>query len=295
MSSVAGLEFDDDQPIALRRFSESKIWKYLRSGHRSVEGWLTPMSARIIAALLEDQARICVKGSVGEIGVHHGKLFLVAYLSLRENEHAFAIDVFENQDLNIDHSGKGDRAQFLGNLHRHAGSTDALTLIAENSLGILPDRILEEIGAARFISVDGGHTEECTRNDLLLAEACLVQGGIIVLDDYFNPHWPDVSVGAAAHALSGKATTKPFLITPNKIYFADSRYHEGYKKAVRAKFGRHYSRSGQMFESSVDIYALQGLGDLPSTVFQLIRDEVRMRTAPFPRAKLFIKNTLNRR
>ncbi|HEV2069230.1 MAG TPA: hypothetical protein VGR26_05515 [Acidimicrobiales bacterium] len=34
-------------------------------------------------------------GSVGEIGVHHGKLFLLAYLASRRDEAAFAVDVFE--------------------------------------------------------------------------------------------------------------------------------------------------------------------------------------------------------
>jgi len=53
-----------------------------------------------------------IRGSLGEIGVHHGLLFIVLALSSGPDEQLFAVDVFGRQDLNIDKSGKGSRTWF---------------------------------------------------------------------------------------------------------------------------------------------------------------------------------------
>jgi hypothetical protein len=262
---------------------------YLKGGHRGVEGWLTPLSAKVIAFLLDHQTTAGLRGAVGEIGVHHGKLFLIEYLSSQKEERAFAIDVFEQQELNLDQSGKGDRERFLENVKAHAGSADGLIVIASDSLKLTPEQILSQAGPARFISVDGGHTEECTRSDLRLAEACLAPGGIVLLDDYFNHHWPDVSVGAASHFLSPQAKTKPFLVTPNKVYFAEEQYHRVYQQAVHAAFASHYTRSCRMFGTTVDIYVLEGVRTISKSVAGLIADEARIRLARHPKLAELVK------
>ena len=50
---------------------------YLESGIGKVKGWLSPTTASILAQLLVEQARAGRGGDVCEIGVHHGRLFLV--------------------------------------------------------------------------------------------------------------------------------------------------------------------------------------------------------------------------
>jgi len=294
MNTIAEILPDAGSVASAGRFSADRTARYLAAGHRSVEGWLTPLSARVLAFLLAEQSRIGVRGSVGEIGVHHGKLFLLAYLATRTDERAFAVDVFDMQEFNLDHSGKGDRERFLANVQRHAGSTDGLVVITADSLKLTPQRLLDEAGRARFISVDGGHTEDCALNDLRLAEGCLAEGGIILLDDYFNHHWPDVSVGAARHFLSADARTKPFLVTPNKVFFAEPRYHGLYQKAVRERFQPSFNNSARMFGSAVDIYLIEGLRGIGGAISSLIADEARMRLARSPRLKTFVKSIMRR-
>ena len=298
MSVVAESELygllDGARPASQRRFPESRTSKYLRGGHRSVEGWLTPFSGQTIALLLEEQSRTGVRGSVGEIGVHHGKLFLIEYLSTRTDESAFAIDLFEQQQFNVDESGKGDRERLMENINRHAGSVAGLIVMPGDSRRLTAGQIIERAGRARFFSVDGGHTEECTRNDLSIAEACLADGGIVVLDDYFNHLWPDVSVGAASYFLSPAAKTKPFLITPNKVFFAEERYHPAYQQAVRKDSGNRYARSCRMFGAAVDIYVLDGLRGLFGTVARLAGEEARMHLAHHPNLKRLVKSLLAR-
>lgn len=91
---------------------------YLRRGCRNVGGWLFPYSARFIDSLLALQLESGVRGAVGEIGVHHGKLFILLALGRRPDEAAFAIDVFGDQHLNTDASGAGDRDIFVANTRR---------------------------------------------------------------------------------------------------------------------------------------------------------------------------------
>ena len=83
----------------------SRLERYLAAGLNNVQGWLSTYSAEFIAVLSEIQHKAGYTGAVGEIGVHHGKLFILLLLTASRREKAFAIDVFEAQDLNTDRSG----------------------------------------------------------------------------------------------------------------------------------------------------------------------------------------------
>ena len=164
---------------------------------RSVDGWLHPTSAAAIAEL-------GVGGNAAEIGVHHGKLLILLSLLC---DHAYAIDVFDST-RNTDGSGDGNREIFEANMHRYGG---AYTTIQSDSALLAPE-LLPRI---RLFSVDGAHTADMTEHDLRLASRVLVHGGIVMLDDYFNEQWPDVSVGANRVIADG--TLVPFAITPGKL------------------------------------------------------------------------------
>lgn len=188
----------------------SLIDTYLVAGQFRVEGWLDPYSADFVRAIADIQRGADLGGAVGEIGVHHGKLFLVLMLTRAPGEAAFAIDVFEDQKQNLDGSGMGDRAAFERNLRHWGKGADDIRVIPASSLSLQPDDILRPCGRVRLASIDGGHTAECVRNDLRLIEATLTDDGVIVLDDYFNPEWPGVSTGVAEYLLCGEGALRPF-------------------------------------------------------------------------------------
>src|ERR1035441_9365724 len=75
-----------------------------------VDGWLLPEAARCIVCLHDAQRRNGTRGSVAEIGVHHGKLFMLLCLLRNEGEIAVGYDLFDRQNENIDRSGEGDLA-----------------------------------------------------------------------------------------------------------------------------------------------------------------------------------------
>jgi hypothetical protein len=194
--------------------------RYARHGHRTVEGWLLPAAVALVRALAEAQARQGVGGPVVEIGVHHGRLFLLLHLLAGADERSVAYDLFEAQDENVDGSGRGDRAAFEANLRRHAGDGAARVRIrAVNSLRLSVEGIVADAGGRpRLVSVDGGHTAGITANDLRLAEGALCEGGLIVLDDVFNEAWPGVAEGTCAHLAAGSALV-PVAIGGNKVVF----------------------------------------------------------------------------
>src|SRR4051812_45417818 len=164
--------------------------RYLKS-QNAVKGWLDPYSAEVIAELGCVQEAQGVAGAVGEIGVHEGRLFILLRLLRQPGEKSIAIDVFEDQHLNVDRSGRGNLGRFEHNVETWSGH-DGLVIIQKSSLDVPPNELLERGGEFRLFSVDGGHTEECAYSDLRLAEAVLAPAGIIILDDFSNHHWPSV-------------------------------------------------------------------------------------------------------
>lgn len=190
---------------------------YVARYHRRVEGWLRSEAAFAIAALGESQT---ARGAVGEIGVHHGKLFLLLNLLRRADERGVALDLFERQDLNLDGSGRGDRATF----ERHLGFTgrsEGVAVISADSTTVTAEQLTGwAAGEFRLFSVDGGHTSEITENDLLLASQVIAPDGLIILDDYFNVEWPGVSEGTNRFLLKHGDEVVAFASAHGKTFLA---------------------------------------------------------------------------
>lgn len=178
-----------------------------------------PRAIELITELAAFQRERGLEGPACEIGVHHGRLFILLHL-LALPERALGIDLFELQQENVDQSGKGSRDAVDRNLASHGCDPSRVVLLAENSLCLTPERIIDLCGGQpRLFSVDGGHTCEVTVNDLVLAERAVCDGGLVILDDYFNSLWPAVSEGACRFMGAG-GNLHPVAIVANKFVFA---------------------------------------------------------------------------
>jgi hypothetical protein len=91
---------------------------YGQSQRKKVDGWLSETDARIFELILKQQSDLGIIGSVAEIGLHHGKSFILLCSFLQPNEKAYGIDIFESQTLNLDSSGRGNKEQLLEHLQR---------------------------------------------------------------------------------------------------------------------------------------------------------------------------------
>ena len=166
---------------------------YLRRNIYSVNGYLKSLDARLIVALASWQTSNRIAGGLAEIGVHHGKLFFLLALSRQVGEKSLAIDLFEDDEKNTSARFGGRSRAFS----THAASLNVTLESAEvqkaDSLTLTSDDILRRVGRVRIFSVDGGHLYHHVANDLPLAFSTLAPGGVIVVDDFCNSEWPEVT------------------------------------------------------------------------------------------------------
>lgn len=187
-----------------------------------VEGWLRPDAIPILLTIADEQERRDIRGGVAEIGVHHGKLLLLLALLARPEEGVVAVDLFERQHLNRDSSGRGDLGILRANLARVLPEPDLVAIVAADSTELRGRDLVEAAdGSLRLVSVDGGHTEEVVRHDLATAAEALRPGGVVLLDDFFNPRFPGVAAGAMRFLLQGPGPTLvPFATGGDKLWLA---------------------------------------------------------------------------
>lgn len=217
-----------------------------------VDGWLDKTTAIISNGLMRHQSAVGLTGPVCEIGVHHGKYFIALACGLCPNEKGIAIDLFENQEENIDHSGLGDRGMFDRNIERFL-YPPSIAVISGNSTRLSANDISKH-GAVRFFSVDGGHTEAITLNDLRLAEQAIATGGIVALDDILHQGWTGVISGYVRYRQEG-GRLRAFALVPNKLLLTDEGSAAAYKAFMRTEFARFAGRQDMEFIGDiVDLY-----------------------------------------
>lgn len=195
-----------------------------------VQGWCNPKIFSGIESFSRLQLENSVNGGVCEIGVHHGKFFLGLH-NISNGEFSLAIDIFGNQELNVDGSGSGVLELFLKNVEKHACRPDKVHHYINDSLSISHEdvaRIIREFQTFRLFSIDGGHTAEHTINDFRLAEQLVSNGGIVFVDDYHNPHWPGVQEGVAYLYINSRPKLVPFMYCCGKLFLTTLGFHRRY-------------------------------------------------------------------
>lgn len=203
---------------------------YARRNYKKVNGWLGSDTISQLIQIDGIQRKLGLSGHVGEIGVHHGKLFILLYLLAQQGEQAIAVDIFEQQALNVDKSGKGSLQVLERNLETFTGGKSKLRVINADSTTIGAEQITAATGGyLRLFSIDGGHQSHIVRHDLNTAAAAICEGGVIILDDYFNPEFPGVSEGVNQFFLMDNTKgLVPFFVAMNKIYLTTQGYAERY-------------------------------------------------------------------
>ena len=226
---------------------------YVDHGMKKVDGWLSRDAAELIRAVDAAQRDIGATGSVAEIGIHHGKLFILLALLRRPGEGALAVDLFEDQGSNIDGSGYGDRDAFEKALRLVGLSPDEITIVADSSLDLEPEFVTSAVGPIRLFSIDGGHTAEITRSDLILAERTIDPRGVVILDDVANSEWPGVVTGIAAY-LAGGGTLVPFVVSPQKTLLAREEYATGFRRYLEGQHSANFLKQDEFFSHPVAVF-----------------------------------------
>jgi hypothetical protein len=226
-------------PGCKRRFDKRHVGKvvmfdqYIKD-FDTIPGWMHRQFVDAILKLGEVQQW---QGAVAEIGVYRGKLFGSMMATMKKGDKALAIDTFGGVGDDDGSGIQANREIFESNLKEwFPNKCNRLEIIERDSMKVHPYDIRQRVGPVRMFSVDGSHTYEAALHDCQLADYTLGQGGIIIVDDAFNPRWPAVMEGTQ-EALKYRLDYKPFAIGWNKMLIARKPYAESYRDALMDRLG----------------------------------------------------------
>lgn len=208
---------------------------YLDNQFANVGGWCSAHLFGCIAGFRDYQRVQGITGPAAEIGVFHGKFFIGLALMNPSTAPHYAIDVFDLQQFNLDGAGEGNLQKFRANCAA-AGLNDAQYVAMRADSMVISRADIDKIKAATapfsMFSVDGCHMVEHTINDIRLASELVDPGGIIFVDDYYNPHWPGVQEGVAKMYHCDAPRFVPVLYAANKLVLCHISRHAEYLKHV---------------------------------------------------------------
>lgn len=168
---------------------------------------------------------------VAEIGVMYGRNYCLLNAFTDNSSQSYAIDIFDNQKINIDRSGdiRVTLEKFKQNLLEydlHKGkNTRILNWDSINNSTRIKNIIMNQ--PVKFFSVDGGHTSIHTLNDLRISEECINEGGIVILDDFHSNLFPGPTEGLYDY-LRNKGKLVPLILCGNTLILCNLTYRKMY-------------------------------------------------------------------
>ncbi|CAN5549367.1 hypothetical protein BH10PSE5_BH10PSE5_02640 [soil metagenome] len=189
-----------------RHMAGHEAWFAAGGGMESVTGFISPRSARTFTSLLSWQLQAGLQGSLVEIGTYYGKTFVGMALAAGPQDRIIGVDVFpdDTAEVLVSHLNRVVPAGTVANVR--FAKTDSRTVTPEAWAGLLEQ-------PARFVHIDGDHAYEAVFNDIQLAASFLVEGGIVVIDDYLHDWFPDVTEGII-DGLRAAPTLHPVAVIP---------------------------------------------------------------------------------
>jgi len=233
----APVDADDTSDVLSDRLKD-----YLNNAYRDVAGWSDPHLWNVIELYALLQQRAGLDAPACEIGVHRGRFFIGLANTVRSTRKSLAIDVFDQQEFNIDHSGKGNLEKFMHNVGLYADPAMVEPMTAD-SLMVGPPEIAaihRAHGKFALFSIDGGHTIEHTVNDLKIAMQLTAPGGIIFVDDYYNAKWPGVQEGVVRLFTLETPNFVPLCCACGNLMLTDISHHRTYFDALTQHLAERY-------------------------------------------------------
>jgi hypothetical protein len=181
--------------------------------------------------ILDFQETRGLAGHCAEIGVWMGKSASMLALHARPQEHLVLVDPripTETREL----------------LRSCAPSASMVFL---EQLSSQPISAPESSGwprAFRFVHIDGEHTGEALVNDLRLASQWLGNAGVICVDDFFNPMYPQLTAALFEHLAGHRHELTLFLCGHNKGYLCRPTVSHLYLGLIRSHLVKALAERG---------------------------------------------------
>jgi len=196
-----------------------------------VPGFVLPESIAIWDFFLNEQERKQVTGPLLEIGVYCGKSAIMLAMHARPEDELVLVDFSDFVDqaaVNI-HKFKNERVRIIK---------------AESSSSACWALVKEQKRSFRWIHIDGDHKARTVENDLRLASRLLAENGIICVDDFFSPRYPQLTYAVNEFLLRESSKFKMFLCGFNKAYIARGPHHRELLQSLRTGLADWLDRCG---------------------------------------------------
>ena len=175
-----------------------------------LDGWFSRISRAIFDSILSLQDKNDILGNCFEIGVWKGKSAIEIAKFLRENERLLLIDpLLDKNKEEIFNNLKDITGKDKKCLQIYSGYSEEFDYYSEAR---------EYLKKTRFIHIDGCHVGENVYNDLVLAEKLLSKNGVIVIDDFFNDEYPQITEATYKYLFNNEYSLRLFLAGANKAY-----------------------------------------------------------------------------
>ena len=195
----------------------------------SVQGMMSRLSGASFISILKHQEAENNIGDIVEFGVYKGKsAFLLAHF-INPPENLVLVDtrilsevseikkiapgvrIFETSSKKFSESRK-----MSGDLHKKV----------------------------RFLHIDGNHTFDNVAEDMEIAEKLVTDDGLVVLDDFLNPNYPQVQAATYRHLYTKNSRFAVFLIGGNKAFLCNKKNHNRWLNYAVSGFADDMEHTG---------------------------------------------------
>jgi hypothetical protein len=183
----------------------------------SVPGWLYPVDVSVFLAVDDLQRRHGISGDLLEIGAYLGKSAILLGYMRRDDERLVVCDLFEEEAGGAESRretrwyAEPKRSAFESN---YLGVHAELPTIIQGPSATLGETL--DPHSFRIVHLDGSHLYDTVRQDLATAKELLVDGGIVICDDYRTAHTPGVAAAVWSEVATGGLI--PLCVTEAKLY-----------------------------------------------------------------------------
>ncbi len=194
-------------------------------------GWFYHESAAIWDTFLSYQEATNNVGNMLEIGVYQGKSAGMLALHRRGEETCVLVDVTPLHQVRqrIEQAVPNAKCEYLQEMSQFL---------------VRHPFVREAARDFRWIHIDGEHSAQAVSSDLALAETLLSDRGIIVLDDFFSPHYPQITQALFRFLDANPGRLMLMLCGFNKGYLCRPRAAHEYLTFMRSSLFANLARRG---------------------------------------------------
>lgn len=203
----------------VHEINKKSVERYFKS-FNLVYGWFNILSAKSLLWLDFIQKKENIGGNIFEIGVFLGKSAILLGLFINQEKERLGL---------CDHFMAGEKLKipqkevFYKNLNSYFNNLTFIDIYEKDSTKLTQN----ECKNCRLFHIDGGHTFKHLTNDLSLADNSIIEKGLILIDDFFNPRCPEVTEGVYRY-LKEKGTLLPLLIAFGKLILCKKTMYTWY-------------------------------------------------------------------